>query len=458
MSSSQKTMIRDFTNGNVAKQLIVFATPLFLSNLLQVVYNMVDMMVVGKFVGQVGLSAVSIGGDISSFLTFLSIGFANAGQVIMSQLIGSGQREKVGRFVGTMCTFLGLVAIGFTVLGLIFRTQLLQIMNTPEASFSQALSYSVTCTVGLIFIYGYNVVSAILRGMGDSKHPFIFISMAAIINIILDIVFVKYMALGAFGAALATVIGQTFSFISAVIFLIRKRDTLGFHISLSCFGIDKEMLGRLLKLGLPMAIKQASVQFSKLFVNSWINSYGVEVSAVAGIGHKINNIANLISNSINTAGSSMVGQNIGAGKYNRVTKILVTSFTITISISLILAAVMFFFPEQIFSLFADDLNMVIAMQFVPVAYVIFASTALRSPMNALINGSGNYKINFICALLDGIIMRIGLAVLLAFVFDLGYVGLWFGDAIAGFTPFVLGSIYYLTGTWKTRKYVVKDSD
>ncbi|MDE5931015.1 MAG: polysaccharide biosynthesis C-terminal domain-containing protein, partial [Lachnospiraceae bacterium] len=215
----QKTHIVDFTEGNVTGQLMRFATPLFLSNMLQIVYNMVDMIIVGQKLGKVGLSAVSIGGDVSNFLTFLAMGFSNAGQVIISQYIGADQKEKVGKFIGTMFTFLMGSAIGISIVCLFFRVSILHIMNTPEESFTGALNYATVCMAGMVFIYGYNIVSAILRGMGDSVRPFYFISIAAILNVILDMVFVLGFNLGSGGAALATVISQAVSFISCSIYM-----------------------------------------------------------------------------------------------------------------------------------------------------------------------------------------------------------------------------------------------
>ena len=165
MNNSQ---IKDFTQGNISKQLIVFAWPLFLSNLLQVVYNMVDMIVVGNVLGKSGLSSVSVGGDISHLLTFIAMGFASAGQVIIAKYIGAGKRENIGRFVGTMSGFLFVCAVILSTLGLTFQNTLLGLMNTPPEAFEGALQYSAICMSGLVFIYGYNTVSAILRGMGDS--------------------------------------------------------------------------------------------------------------------------------------------------------------------------------------------------------------------------------------------------------------------------------------------------
>ena len=455
---AKQRFITDFTEGNVPKQLLRFATPLLLANLLQAVYNMADMVIVGRVMGSVGLSAVSVGGDVSGFLTFLAMGFSNAGQVIISQYIGAGQRKKVGGFVGTMFTFLTACSLVLSVICLIFRQGILGLMNTPAASWDEALAYSTVCIAGLFFIYGYNMVSAVLRGMGNSRHPFIFIALAAVMNIMLDIVLVWGLQMGAMGAAIATVFSQGFSFVACVIFLWRSRHEMDFEVSFQDFLHPKmEYLSSLTKLGIPMAIKSASIHFSKLFVNSWINSYGVAVSAMAGIVNKLGSICNLISNSVNAAGSSMVGQNVGAQKYERVPRIMTTCFCFTLCSSALMALAVYLFPELVFGIFTDEAAvMAIAMEWLPVSVVLFLGSACRSPMNALINGSGNHKVNFATAILDGIVMRIGLGVLLGLVLHMDYIGFWLGDALAGYTPFFIGLVYYFTGSWKTRKYVIKE--
>ena len=448
--SRQKSIIADFTEGSVSKQLLVFSAPLFLSSLLQVVYNMVDMIIVGQATGQTGLAAVAVGGDVSNFLTFFAMGFSNAGQIIISQYIGAKQQDKVGRFTGTMFTFMMGSAVLISAVCLLLREPILQVMNTPEESYADTLAYATVCMAGLIFIYGYNMVGAVLRGMGDSKHPFIFISIAAILNVVLDLLFVMVLHTGPMGAALATVISQAVSFLCSVVFLFHRRQQFGLDVRLRDFlQIDTVMLADLVKLGVPMAIKSAAIQFSKLFVNSWINAYGVTVSAVAGVANKINSISNLFSNAINTAGASMVGQNIGAKKFRRVPKIILTAGTVTFSIAAVLSVLMLFFPRQIFGIFTNAKDVLdIAMEYMPVSILIFFGAASRAPMNALINGSGNYKINFATAIMDGVGMRIGLAMLLGGVLDFGSVGLWMGDALAGFTPFFIGLVYYFSGKWK----------
>jgi len=446
----EKTQIRDFTRGNITKQLLVFAWPLFLSNLLQVVYNMVDMIIVGNHLGKAGISAVSVGGDVSHFLTFVAMGFSAAGQVLIARLIGSGQREKLGRFVGTMSGFLMLCAALLSLLSFVFREGILRLMNTPQEAFAGALAYSCVCMAGLVFIYGYNIVSAVLRGMGDSKHPFVFISIAAVLNLALDVLFVMGLDMGPGGAALATVISQGVSFVSCVVFLaVRRREFVLDMRPVDFIHWDRAMLLDLVRLGLPMAIKSASIQISKLFVNSWINSYGIAVSAFAGIANKLSSVANLVSNAMNTAGSTMVGQNIAALEYERVKKILVRLAMITLSVAAAFSSVIVFFPDVVFSVFTKDAAVLaIGEKYVPIAVLLFAGAAMRAIMNALINGSGDYRMNFATAILDGIVMRIGLAVLLGLVLDMRHYGFWLGDALAGFTPFFIGLWFYFSGKWK----------
>ena len=448
-----KSLIVDFTTGSIPKHLFTFATPLFLSSLLQVVYNVIDMIVVGHELGSAGLSGVSVGGDVSNFLTFIAMGFSNAGQVIISQYIGADKKDKLGRFITTMFTAMTVSAVVMSVVCLIFRQEILVLMNTPEKAFGQALGYSTVCIVGMVFIYGYNMVSAVLRGMGDSKHPFVFIALAAVLNIILDIIFVIGFSMGATGAALATVISQAVSFLSCCAFLYKKRAEFELSFKLKWFfHPEKSMLADLIKLGVPMAIKSASIHFSKMFVNSWINSYGVEISAFAGIANKVNSISNLVSNSVNTAGSSMVGQNIGAKKFERVPKIMATIFAVTLCMSAAASVIVVAFPDKVFGLFTSDKAVLaVAKDYLTVAVLMFFGSAFRAPSNALINGSGIYKINFATAIFDGIILRIGLSVLFGLVFKMEHIGFWLGDALAGYTPFFIGAVFMLSGKWKKGK-------
>ena len=447
--AEQKTMVRDLTNGSVARQLLVFALPLFVSNALQAVYNMVDMIIVGQFIGGAGMSAVSIGGDLLHLLTFVSMGFASAGQVLIARNVGAGKMKEVSETIGTLFSFLLAASVLISVVCFALRYPIMHALNTPPESFSYAMDYMVTCIVGLVFIYGYNIVSAVLRGMGDSKRPFVFVGVAAVLNIILDYLFVVVFHMEVFGAALATVIGQGVSFVSSLIYLYIKRQSFGFDFRLKSFAIRRRSLKPLVMLGIPMAIQSAAVNFSKVLLMSWINLEGVLYSALAGIFNKINVIGGVVSMSFPAAGSSMVGQNLGAKKYERVPRILATIAVIGLAMFSVMTVVMIAIPEKVFGMFTRDIAVLSLANILIVPMILnFYGAATRSISFALINGSGNTKLNLAVALIDGILMRIGLAALLCFSFNMGSLGCWYGDAIAGFMPLFIGLVFYLSCRWK----------
>ena len=183
-------LIRDLTTGSVPGTMLRFAMPLFLSGLLQMVYNMVDMIVVGQMVGTSGLSAVSIGGEMMMLITFIAMGFSNAGQILLSRYVGEKRHDKIGDMVATLFTLLLSLAVIIMVLFLLTYQDIMAWLNTPESIWDYTREYVITCILGTVFIYGYNLVSAILRGMGDSKHPFMFIAIASVLNLLLDLLFV----------------------------------------------------------------------------------------------------------------------------------------------------------------------------------------------------------------------------------------------------------------------------
>lgn len=447
-----KTMINDLTVGSVPKLLLKFAFPLFLSNALQAVYNIVDMIVVGQFLGGAGMSAVSIGGDILHLLTFVAMGFSSAGQVLIAQDVGAENFCRVKKTIGTMFTFLTIASLLISAICFFIRVPMLSWLNTPAESYEYTMDYTVTCIFGLFFIYGYNIVSAILRGMGDSKRPFVFIAIAAVLNLVLDVIFVVYMNMGVFGAALATVIGQGASFVVSLIYLYRKKESFCFDFRLKSFVMEKDVLKRIVALGIPMAIQSAAISLSKIVLMAWINSFGVVYSALAGIFNKVNTVSAVVSNSFTTAGSSMVGQNLGAKKDERIPEILKTVGFCGILIAVLFSLVVMIFPEGVFAAFTSDKEVLAIASILIYPLVLnFFGSATRSISFSIINGSGNTKLNLAVAIIDGVISRIGFSAVLGFLLGMGCEGFWYGDSLAGFIPIVIGTIFYASGKWRTKE-------
>ncbi len=453
MSKPKTTMVTDLTNGSVTKLLLQFTFPLFVSNALQAIYNIVDMIIVGQYIGGEGMSAVSIGGDVLHLLTFVAMGFSSAGQVLISQDVGAKRMDAVQKTIGTMFTFLLGISVVISVGCYFIRNLMLDLLNTPIESYAFTMDYTVTCILGLFFIYGYNIISAILRGMGDSRRPFVFIAIAAVVNMVLDLWFVAGLNMKVFGAALATVISQGLSFIIALSYLFIKKESFGFDFKPASFRIDPKAFKKLVALGVPMAIQSAAINLSKIVLTSWINLYGVVFSALSGLYNKINMMIGIVSQSFTTAGSTMVGQSLGAKKYDRVPKIMKVVLYSSTLVSTVLAVALFFFSEPIFKMFTGDEKVLAAASIVVLPAILnMYGSATRSVSFSLMNGSGNAKLNFAVAVIDGIISRIGISALLGFAVGMGCQGFWYGDALAGFMPMVIGLIFFLSGKWKKDKY------
>jgi len=207
VKAAPKKLSKDFTQGNIAKQLLLFTLPFMASNALQVLDSTIDMTIVGEYVGTPGLSAVSQSSQIMNFATMVCLGFSNGGQVLISQALGAGKRKEMNHIIGTLFSLIVILAVALSAVVLLGRNWILDVMNIPKESRAFAMDYLVICGAGLVFTAGYNMVSAVLRGMGDSKRPFLFIGIASLVNLVLDIVFTGFLGWKVAGAAWATSIG-----------------------------------------------------------------------------------------------------------------------------------------------------------------------------------------------------------------------------------------------------------
>lgn len=454
--AATKTFINDLTEGSVAKKLLYFAFPFMLSNLLQTVYNLVDMSVVGHFMGSAGLSAVSVGGRLVELLTFLCTGFCTGGQILLSQQVGAKQKEGIQRTIGTLFTFTILGALVLGTLSIVFHRSLLTVLNTPEAAFDQAASYMVICNAGCIFIFGYNALCAILRGLGDSKRPLMFVAIASVVNLVLDLIFVVGFRMGAAGAAIATVISQGISFMSALIYLIVRRDAFGFTFSRKTLKMHGETLKTLLKLGVPLAFQTAAISISMLFVNSFINSYGEAASAVYGAGNKLQGIPSIITNGMSMANASMVGQNMAAGKPERVRQSVRTCFILNACMYGVFIVVCLVAPTVVFSLFTTEADvMALAPTYLRISCIGFAASIFNSSFNSVINGIGFTSLSMAIGLLDGVAARISFSLLFGIALGMGLNGFFLGHSLAIWVTALLSFCYYLSGHWERRKLVVE---
>ena len=349
---------RNLTEGNVVKLLIQFALPFMLSNLIQSLYNVADMLIVGYFSGTVAISGVNIGGQVTFILTNIIIGLTVGGTVIIGQYLGSGDRKSVKETIGTLLTFLIIVGIAITVIMLMVSDKILWLLQTPKESYQQARDYLDVTMLGTVFIFGYNAFSAILRGFGDSKRPLIFVSIACAINVVLDLLLVGVYGMEAKGAAIATVISQAISMILCIITL--KRSDFIFDFKLRSFRFIQKHFITIIRIGIPISIQNVIVNFSFLVLTTIANSMGVNASAAVGIVGKYNGFAILPAIAVASSVSAMVAQNMGAGAIERAKKTFYTGFALSFSITFAVFILTQIFPKQILAVFDDDPNTISA--------------------------------------------------------------------------------------------------
>ena len=448
---------RNFTQGNIPRQLFWFMLPFMASNALQVLYSTVDMVIVGHYVGTPGLSAVSQSSLILNFATMVCLGFSNAGQVLVSQALGAGKKKEINYIIGTLFCIISAMGVVFSTIVLLFKAPIMDAMNIPAESYDMASDYLIICGAGLVFTAGYNMVAAVLRGMGDSKRPFLFICIASVINLVLDIVFTGFWGMGVAGAAWATIIGQTVSFLFSLWYLYRHKEAFGFDFKPASFVPRKKYSGMILSLGTPMAIQSGCINLSMLYVNAMVNDISVVASATFGVGVKIDDIINKISQGIQHAAMPMISQNIAAGEKKRAKQVVHFAWIFAAVFTVVCMALYLTIGKQMFMLFSDDPAVhEMSATFISAILWMFPALAVMRGTQAFIQGIGNAKLGLALSLLDGVLLRIGLSWLFGIALEFGFYGFVLGYGLAPCGCAIPGLIYFLRGGWQKRSTLAEE--
>lgn len=423
-----------------------------LSNALQVLYSTVDMVVVGKYVGTPGLSAVSQSSQIINFATMVCLGVSNAGQVLVSQALGAGKKREMNDIIGTLFIIMTGLSVFLSAIALSFRTVILNVMNIPVESYDMSMEYLIICGAGLFFTAGYNMVSAVLRGMGDSKRPLLFIALASLINLVLDLLFTGVMGMGVAGAAYATIIGQAVSFIFSIYYLYKNKEAFGFEFNKESFKLNKKYAVIIAQQGTPMAIQSGCINISMLYVNSMINNVGVVASATFGAGCRIDDIINKISQGIQYAALPMISQNIGGNQQKRAKQVVYYAWIYSAILTVFFMVLYLCFGKQLFMIFSDDpLVHDMSSTFIAAIIWMFPAFSIMRGSGAFVQGIGNAKLSMVLALLDGVVLRIGLSWLFGIALDMGFFGFVLGYGLAPYGYAIPSLIYFLSGIWKKRQ-------
>ncbi len=443
---------RDLTKDNVLATLLTFAAPFFCANLLQALYGAVDLLVVGHYapIGSPNVSAVSCGSQVFVLVTFVVVGLTTAGTVIVGNFYGAKDFKSVQRTIGTMMTCFLFVTVFMVIVMFLSATPLLKFLQTPAAAFAPARSYILICTTGTLFIVGYNVCAAILRGIGNSLFPMIFVGIACAVNLIADILFVGRFNMGPAGAAYATVISQGVSMICGL-FYIQKQKNL-FDFKWRNFAIERMIAKKLFVIGLPLSIQSTLIDFSFMLIFSFVNVMGLAASGGYGICCRINGFTMLPAISLSMALTAMVAQNIGAQRYDRAIQSFKWGVICALSIASLCWAWMRFFPESAFGLFTHDQETIQAgadymrsfcYDVLLVAFVFCA--------NGLLNGSGHTRFTFVNNVVPTFLLRVPAAWYFsrlsgATLHDIGWAA-----PLASMLSVIITLIYLKTGRWKIKR-------
>ncbi|GHU79921.1 MATE family efflux transporter [Clostridia bacterium] len=444
----QSKMENNLTEGSVLKKLVMFAVPFLISNVVQSLYNVADMLVVGNFCGAESMSGVNIGGQVTFIITNIVIGLCMGATVLIGQYVGSGNREALSRVTATIITVLVASAVVITVVMLIFKGQVLTLIKTPAEAYSESDAYLTTTVAGIVFIFGYNALSGILRGMGDSKHPFYFVLAACITNIVLDLLFVAGFGWGAFGAAFATVISQAMSMFLCIGYMVRNN--FQFDFKLRSYKIYADQLKLIFKIGLPTCVQNAVTSISFLFVTVIVNLVGgVSASAAVGAVGRFSSFAFMPTLAISMSVSTMSAQNIGANRLDRAVHACKIGTVCSACITFLFFGFVQLFPAQIVALFGSDPQMItdgvtylrtmsLDLLFIPFIFCI----------NGLLMGGGHTMFTLINSMISAVILRVPVCYFFGVTMGWGLTGIGLGAPAASFGTLLVIIGFMLTGRWK----------
>lgn len=451
---------RDLTTGSIPRHLVMFSLPLLFGNLFQALYNTVDSIWVGRFIGSEALGAVSVSFPIIFALTAMVMGVTMAATVLVSQYAGAKDEEMISRTVNNSFLILGIAGIVVSLIGIFFSRQILIWINTPNEVLGHAVEYLQYYSAGLLFMFGYNVLSSIMRGLGDSKTPLIFLIIATITNIILDPIFIRGLwfipEMGIKGVAIATVISQGLSFFLALSYLNNQNHIV--KIRLKELKFDRELTLKTLKIGLPTGIQQTIVSLGIVIMTSVINSFGTATVASFGAASRLDQFAHMPAMSIGLAVSSLTGQNIGAQKKERVHEVYKWGCIFTGAIAALFTLFALVAPQLLIKLFSDEAPVLeIGSRYLRIVGLSYVPFSLMFVTNGILRGAGDTMPTLVFSVVSLWIVRIPLARYLSAIEALGSDGIWIAMAISSLLSMLMSQVYYASGRWKNITLTKKGS-
>ncbi len=345
-------MEKNLTTGNVFKNIILFSLPYMLSFFLQTLYGMADLFIIGQFNATDSITAVSVGSQVMHMLTVMIVGLAMGTTVTIGRAVGAGENDRAARCVGNTVTFFLAGSLAAMVLLLIFVKPIVTVMSTPAEAVEGTVAYLTICFIGIPFITAYNIISSILRGLGDTKSPMYFIAVACVCNIALDYLFIGALGMGTAGAALGTTLSQTISVLVALLAMRRRK--IGVPLSRTDFRLQRSMVGGMLKIGVPVALQDGFIQIAFIIITVIANRRGLNDAAAVGIVEKVIGVLFLIPSSMLSAVSVLAAQNMGAKQEKRARLTLRYAVLLCVGFGVAAAGVVWFAAPRIVGIFEKN--------------------------------------------------------------------------------------------------------
>ncbi|MBI4977994.1 MAG: MATE family efflux transporter [Spirochaetes bacterium] len=448
--------MRDFTTGSVLKHVIAFSMPLIASNVLVSGYSFISMIFVGRMIGSDAIAAVSSSMPIIMLFPSLLIGLASAAGIIVSQAYGAKDMPLVRSAIANSFISLLVLCVLLSLAGFLLRDILLAAVNAPVNIRPMASQYLAVVFIGMVFQFFFNWIAGMLRGLGDAVTPFYIIAVSTVLNIALVPIFIGVAHLGVSGAAWAMVVANFVSCIGGYFYIIRRNAI--FDIRTWRLNPDMKLIGRIFFVGIPASLQMIITALSGIFILSLVNRFGSDVTAAFGLGMQIDQIAFFPAMTIGIAVTTMTGQNIGAGKLERVRSIMRVSMVLSLAISAVLALVVMMFPVALGSLFLKQSaasSAVLSHLSGYYRYIgfVYLFIAVMFTIQGVVRGSGDTIPLLILAFIALIALRIPLAAKLSESPAFGENGIWIGILISAAVAALISYIYYKIGRWKKVKLV-----
>lgn len=445
----------DMTVGTPWKSIVAFSIPMLVGNIAQQLYNTVDSIVVGRYVGDNALAAVGSAGPLLNLLLVLFIGISVGAGIMVSQYFGAKLREELSRTIGCCITLTALASVLIMVCTPPLLRPMLKMLNTPDSIIDWCNSYLTIMMLGIAGMAYYNILSGILRGMGDSASALVYLLVATVLNIVLDLLFVAGFNMGVSGVALATVIAQAVSAVLCLFKLMRMSDT--FDFGLSYLKLKKKYAFTIVRLGLPSGMTQAILSSAMIIVQSLTNSFGEMLIAANVIIMRVDGFAMMPNFSFGTAMTTYAGQNVGAGKYDRVTKGAKQGTAIAMGVSTVITLTILIFGKYLMGIFTETAELVdLSMRMMRILAVGYIAMAVTQSLSGVMRGAGDTMTPMWISLTTTIVIRVPLAYGISYLTrtaELPYGRkecIFISLLVSWLMGAILTTIFYRKGKWKEK--------